>query len=65
VPGVGAVVAGRILATTAGELGRGRQLGQHSEVGDPLEAHQGGKTHQSRPLDSGDGSTERLFCARP
>jgi hypothetical protein len=35
-PGVGAAVAGRILAPAINEVGQGWQLGQHGEVGTRL-----------------------------
>jgi hypothetical protein len=37
-PGAGAAMVGRILASAVGEVGRGRWLGQHSEMGDSIEA---------------------------
>jgi hypothetical protein len=40
------VVAGRILASATGEVGRGRQLGKHGEVGGLFEAHRGGEAHR-------------------
>jgi hypothetical protein len=64
-PGEGAAVAGRISVTAIDEVGWERRLGQHGEVGDPLEAHRGGKAHRSRALDGGGGSAERLIGARP
>jgi hypothetical protein len=63
VPRAGAAVAGWILVTAANKVGRVQWLGQHGELGDPLEAHQGGKAHRSRALDG--GSAERLIGARP
>jgi hypothetical protein len=42
-PGEGAAVASRISASAASEVGWGQWLGQHSEVGDSFEAHQGGE----------------------
>jgi hypothetical protein len=41
-PGAGAMVAGRIPVPAVGEVGQGRQLGQHGEVGNLFEAHQRG-----------------------
>jgi hypothetical protein len=46
-------VAGRIPTLTNGEVGRGRQLGQHGEVVDSIEASRGG---------GGSGSPERALC---
>jgi hypothetical protein len=62
-PGARAVVAGQIPVTATGEVGRGRQLGQHDEVGDLFEVHREGEAHWSRALDGGGGSTERLVGA--
>jgi hypothetical protein len=47
------VVAGWISASAAGEVGRGRQLGQHGEVGNLIKAHQGGEAHQRGALGGG------------
>jgi hypothetical protein len=63
-PGAGAAMAGQIPVTVTGKVGRGWRLGQHGEVGDPLEAHLGGKAHRSRALDGGGGLAERLIDAR-
>jgi hypothetical protein len=42
VPGAGAAVASRISASTIGEVGWGRRLGQHGETRNSFEAHRRG-----------------------
>jgi hypothetical protein len=49
-------VAGRIPTLTNGEVGRGRQLGQHGEVVDSIEASRGGGGEWL----TGEGSLRRL-----
>jgi hypothetical protein len=39
-------VADRIPASATDEVGHGRRLGQHGEVGDSFEAHWGGEAHR-------------------
>jgi hypothetical protein len=51
-------VAGRILVPTVSVVGRGWWLGQHGEVGDSFEAHQGGEAHRMRTLVGGGGSAK-------
>jgi hypothetical protein len=58
-------VAGRILVPTVSVVGRGWWLGQHGEVGDSFEAHQGGEAHRTRTLIGGGGSAKECAGARP
>jgi hypothetical protein len=58
-------VASRIPVSAANEVGRGRRLGQHGEVGNSIEAHWGGEAHRRGALGSGGGSTEGLANALP
>jgi hypothetical protein len=58
-------VADRILTSAIGEVGRGRQLGEHGKVGNSIEVHLGGEDNRSRALDGGGGSAEGLADARP
>jgi hypothetical protein len=44
--GARVAVVGRISALAIGEVGWGRRLGQHSNVGNPIEACQGGVAHR-------------------
>jgi hypothetical protein len=39
-------VVGRILTSITGEVGQGRRLGQHGEVGDSFEAHRRVEPHR-------------------
>jgi hypothetical protein len=41
-PRAGAAVVDRVLASAIGEVGRERRLGQHDNVGNSIEASQGG-----------------------
>jgi hypothetical protein len=59
-----AVVSGRVLTSTASEVGRGLRLGQHGKVGNPIEASWGGVAHQRGALSGGGGSAEELADAR-
>jgi hypothetical protein len=45
-PGIGAAVADGISAPTIGVVGRERQLGQHGNVGNSIEASRGGVAHR-------------------
>jgi hypothetical protein len=58
-------VVGWISTPTVGEVGRGWWLGQHGEVGDSFEAHQGGGAHQTRTLSGGGGSVKECAGAGP
>jgi hypothetical protein len=46
------------------EVGRERQLGQHGNVGNPIEASRGGVAHQRGVLVSGGGLAEEFTGAR-
>jgi hypothetical protein len=64
-PGAGAAVVGQIPVVAIGEVGQGRWLGQHGEVGDSFEAHRGGVAHRTRTLDSGGNSAKECTGAWP
>jgi hypothetical protein len=47
-----------------GKVGRERQLGPHDNVGNPIEASQGGVAHQRGVLVGGGDSAEEFTGAR-
>jgi hypothetical protein len=57
-------VSDRISVSAAGEVGRERQLGQHDNVGNPIEASRGGVAHWRGVLIGGGGSVEEFTGAR-
>jgi hypothetical protein len=60
-----AVVSGQILVSTVGQVGREQRLGQHGNVGNPIEASQGGVAHRRGVLGGGGGSAEEFTGTRP
>jgi hypothetical protein len=64
VPRAGAKVAGWILPSAASEVDREQQLGQHGNVGNPIEASRGGVAHRRGILSGGGGLVEEFTGAR-
>jgi hypothetical protein len=58
-------VVSQIPVVAIGEVGQGRWLGQHGEVGDSFEAHRGGVAHRTRTLDDGGNSVKECTGAWP
>jgi hypothetical protein len=65
VPGAGAAVASRIPTLSVGKVGRRRQLGRHSNVGNLIEASQGGVSHRRGLLAAVVARQRGVTSARP